>query len=112
MDWLREPEHCITQAMAVFEQVVAGHRRQSADAGPLPHLQTTNDQAGDTARLLRRGEVMNDVGMTEIESVTGCETIAGFGHGPRPDARRGLADQIAGLLCVDAGRTETRRVGK
>src|SRR3546814_7836729 len=67
IDLLREPEHCITQAMAVFEQVVAGHRRQSADAGPLPHLQTTNDQAGDTARLLRRGEVMNAVGMSEIE---------------------------------------------
>src|SRR3546814_7264548 len=46
---------------------------------------------------------MNDVGMTEIESVTGCETIAGFGHGQRHDARRRLADQIDGLRCVDAG---------
>src|SRR3546814_7616505 len=46
---------------------------------------------------------MNDVGMTEIESVTGCETIAGFGHGQQHDARRRLADQIDGLRCVDAG---------
>src|SRR3546814_20025696 len=88
--------------MAVFEQVVAGHRRQSADAGPLPHLQTTNDQAGDTARLLRRGEVMTDVEMTEIESVTGCETIAGFGPGQRHDARRRLAAQPHSLPTVRA----------
>src|SRR3546814_12038406 len=53
IDLLREPEHCITQAMAVFEQVVAGHRRQSADAGPLPHLQRSEEHTSELQSLMR-----------------------------------------------------------